>query len=90
MLDESNNEESHGDFNAKEEKELRGISNPEVDKNQISSENVNTVQESDYPTGESKRKFICESFKIDEKRYIDKVVQMFLDNFSALVLHASH
>ena len=63
-----------------------------MDKNEISSENVNTVQESEYPTEESKRKrkFICESFKIDEKRYIDKVVQMFLDNFSALVLHGSH
>ena len=58
--------------------------------NEISSENVNTVQESRYPTGESKRKFICESFKINKMRYIDKVVQMFLDNFSALVLHGSH
>ena len=60
--------------------------------NEISSENVNTVQESDYPTEECKRKrkFIRESFKIDEMRYIDKVVQTFLDNFSALALHASH
>ena len=54
------------------------------------SAKLEKIRESDYTTYESKRKFICESFKINKMRYIDKVVQMFLDNFSALVLHASH
>ena len=35
------------------------------------------MQESDYPTEESKKKFICESFKIDEnkKLYKDKKIE---------------
>ena len=60
-------------------------------------EYVNSMQESDYPTEESKRKFIHESFKIDEneilnrdKKLKEEVIKMFLDNFSALVLHSNH
>ena len=48
--------------------ELRGGSKQEVsdDEEEVTSETINTLQESDYPTEESKRKFIRESFKIDE------------------------
>ena len=43
------------------------------------------MQESDYPTEESKRKFIRDSFKMDENE-----IRMFLDNFLALELHNNH
>ena len=48
--------------------ELRGGSKQEVsdDEEEVTSETINTLQESDYPTEESKREFIRESFKIDE------------------------
>ena len=48
------------------------------------------MQESDYPTEESKRKFFGESFKIDENEILNRVIKMFLENFSALVLHLNH
>ena len=63
----------------------------------MGSENVNTVGESDYHTEESKRKFIHESFKIDENKILnqdeklkEEVVKLLLDNFSALALHTNH
>ncbi len=55
------------------------------------------MQESDYPTEESKRKFIRDSFKMDENEILNKdeklnkeVIRMFLDNFLALELHNNH
>ena len=55
------------------------------------------MQESDYPSEESKRKFICENFKKDKNKILnwygklkEEVVKMVLDNFSALVLHPNH
>ena len=54
--------------------ELRGGSEPEVsdDEKEVTSETINSVQESDYPTEESKRKFICKSFKIDENKILNQ------------------
>ena len=58
---------------------------------------VNSVQESDYPTEESKRQFIKESFKIDNNEMLNKdeklkeeVIKMFSKKFSALALHPNH
>ena len=79
--------------------ELRGRSEPEVsdDEEEVTSESINTMQESDYPPEESKRKFIRESFKIDENKILnrdeklkEKVIKLFLENFSALALHPNH
>ena len=79
--------------------ELRGGSEPEVsdDEEEVTSETINSVQESDYLTEESKRKFICKSFKIDENKILnqdeklkEEVIKLFLENFSALALHPSH
>jgi len=46
---------------------------------------------------ESKKKFICESFKIDENEILnqdekmkEKAVKMFLDNFLVLALYLKH
>ena len=48
--------------------ELRGSCESEVEENdeKTLSRSVNLMQEPDFPTRESKNKFICESFKIDE------------------------
>ena len=58
---------------------------------------MNYIQESDYPTEESKKKFICESFKIDENEVLkqdekmkEEAVKMFLDNFLVLALYLKH
>ena len=58
---------------------------------------INSIQDSNYPTKESKRKFFHESFQIDENNVLnqdeklkEEVVKMILDNFSALVLHPYH
>ena len=55
------------------------------------------MQESDYPTEESKRKFICESFKLNENKILNRdeklkeeVIKLFLENFLALELHPNH
>ena len=60
-------------------------------------ETVNSMQESDYPTKESWRKFIRESFKIDENEILnsdeklkEEVIKLFMENFSALALHPNH
>jgi len=52
------------------------------------------MHESDYPTEESKRKFICEKFKIDKNKILNKdeklkeeVIKIFLDIFLVLALH---
>ena len=61
------------------------------------AEAMNYIQESDYPTEESKKKFICESFKIDENEVLkqdekmkEEAVKMFLDNFLVLALYLKH
>ena len=68
--------------------ELTGSNKPEVD---VKEEEVSrdTGQESDFPMKESKRKFIQESFKIDENEILNRdaelneeVIKLFLDNFS--------
>ena len=49
----------------------------DVDEDETPSETKNSMQESDYPTEESKRKFIWESFKIDKNeiwRYIKIII----------------
>ena len=60
-------------------------------------EMMNYVQESDYLTEESKNKFICESFKIDENKLLnqDKKIkggssQNVFDIFLVLALHPKH
>ena len=49
--------------------------------------NVNSMQEFDYPTEESKKKFIRENLKIDKNKILnpdeklkEEVLKMFLDN----------
>ena len=42
------------------------------DEDETPSENVNSMQESDYPTKESTWKFIHESFKIDENEILNR------------------
>ena len=76
------------------QEELRGSMVPDVDKVCNSQESVNSVQESDFPTEESKRKFINDSFKIDENEILNRdaklkeeVIKLFLENFSTLALH---
>ena len=54
------------------QEELRGSTVPDVDKVSNSQESVNSVQESDFPTEESKRKFINDSFKIDENEILNR------------------
>ena len=55
------------------------------------SESVNSLQESDFSTEESKRKFIKDSFMIDEYEILNRdaklkeeVINLFLENFSTL------
>ena len=55
------------------------------------SESVNSLQESDFSTEERKRKFIKDSFKIDENEILNRdaklkeeVINLFLENFSTL------
>ena len=82
--------------NAWLKEELRGRSEPEVGKDARENllENVHSMHESDYPTEESKRKFICEKFKIDKNKILNKdeklkeeVIKIFLDIFLVLALH---
>ena len=72
--------------------EVRNNFNPEVNQ-----ETVNSVQESEFPTEESKRWFIGESSKIDDDKILnqdeklkEEVVKLFLENFSMLALHPNH
>ena len=63
--------------------ELQGGSGPKVSTEEVitSSETVNSMQESDYPKEESKRKFIFESLKIDENKILnrdEKLMRTFL------------
>ena len=60
-------------------------------------ESVNSLQESDFPTEESKRNFIKDSFKIEENEILnqdaalkEEVIKLFLKNFSILALHPNH
>jgi len=55
------------------------------------------LQELDFPTEESRRKFIKDSFKIDENEIFNRdaelkedVIKLFLENFSMLALHPNH
>ena len=63
----------------------------------VNQEAVNSEQESDFPTEESKRKFTRESLKIDDNKILnqdevlkEEVVKLFLENFSTLALHPNH
>ena len=60
------------------QEELRGSTVPNVDKEEVcnSQESVNSLQESHFPTEESKRKFIKDSFKIDENEILNRDVNM--------------
>ena len=78
--------------------ELWGRSGPEVseEEDEVTLETINKVQESDYPTEVSKRKFIRE-IKIDENEILnqdeklkEEVIKLFLENFLALALHPNH
>ena len=66
---------------------MKGGRKPEIDanKDETPSEVINLMQESDCPTEESNRKFIWESFKIDENEILNRdeklkeeVIKMFL------------
>ena len=79
--------------------ELRGSTEPDLDEEEVcdSQETVNSIQESDFPTEESKRKFIKDSFKIDENEILNRdaklkeeVIKLFSENFSTLALHPNH
>ena len=80
--------------------QLRGRSETEVGKDaeENLSENVYGMKESDYPTEKSKRKFISESFKINDNKILNKdenlmkeeVIKTFIDNFLALALLNNH
>ena len=79
--------------------ELRGSSVSDLDEEEVcnSQESVNSLQESDFPTEESRRKFIKDSFKIDENEILNRdaklkeeVIKLFLENFSTLGLHPNH
>ena len=69
----------------------------EEDGEEMQSKTVNSMQETGYLIEESKKKFIDESFKIDENKILnqdeklnEEVIKMLLDNFSALALHTNH
>ena len=53
--------------------ELRGSTASDLGEEEVcnSQESVNSLQESDFPTEESKRKFIKDSFKIDENEILN-------------------
>ena len=79
--------------------ELRGSTAPDLDKEKVcnSQESINSLQKSDFPTEESRRKFIKDSFKIDENKILNRdaelkeeVIKLFLENFSRLALHPNH
>ena len=79
--------------------ELRGSTAPDLDEEEVCNlqESVNSLQESDFPTKENKRKFIKDSFKIDENKILNRdaklkeeVIKLFLENFSTLALHPNH
>ena len=79
--------------------ELRGSATQELDEEEVQElqTTVNSLQESDFLTEESKRKFIKDSFKIDENEILNRddelkeeVIKLFLENFSTLALHPDH
>ena len=79
--------------------ELRGSTVSDLDEEEVcnSQESVNSLQESDFLTEESRRKFIKDSFKIDENEILsrdaklkEEVIKLFLENFSTLALHPNH
>ena len=51
----------------REELRASAVSDPDEEEVRDSKETVNSMQEPDYPTEESKRKFIKDSFKIDRE-----------------------
>ena len=60
-------------------------------------DDVKTLAEAMNYIQESKKKFICESFKIDENEILnqdeklkEEAVKMFLDNFLVLALYLKH
>ena len=67
------------------------------DENTTLAEMMNCVQELDYPTEESKKELIHESFKIDENRILnqdekleEETVKLFVDKFSGLAENLKH
>ena len=79
--------------------ELRGSTSSDLDEEEVcnSQESVNSLQESNFPTEESRRKYIKDSFKIDENEILDRdaklkeeVIKLFLENFSTFALHPNH
>jgi len=79
--------------------ELRGNTLSDLDKEEVcnSQESVKSLQESDFPTEESRKKFIEDSFKIDENEILNRdaklkeeVIKLFLENFSILAFHPNH
>ena len=79
--------------------ELRGSTAPDLDEEEVcnSQESLNSLQESDFPTEDSRRKVIKDSFKIDKNEILNRdaklkeeVIKLFLENFSTLALHPNH
>ena len=79
--------------------ELRGSTAPDLEEEEVPNlpKSVNSLQESDFPTKENKRKFIKDSFKIDENEILNREeklkeegIKLFLENFSTLALHPNH
>jgi len=79
--------------------ELKGSTATDLDEEEVcnSQESINSLQESDFPTEERRRKFIKDSLKIDENEILnrdeklkEKVIKLFLENFSTLALRHNH
>ena len=58
--------------------ELRESTAQDIDEEEVcnSKESLNTLQESDFPTEESRRKFIKDSFKIDENKILNRDAEL--------------
>jgi len=79
--------------------ELRESMASDLDEEEVcnSQDSVNSLQELDFPTEESRRKFIKDSFKKDENKILNRdaklkeeVIYLFLENYSTLALHPNH
>ena len=81
------------DKQARIKEELRGSTAQDLDKEEVcnSQESLNSLKESDFPTEVSRRKFIKDSFKIDENEILNRdaklkeEVKLFLENFTPII-----
>ena len=55
--------------------ELRGSTAQDLEEEEVCN-SINSLKESDFPTEESRRKFIKDSFKIDEKEILNRDAEL--------------